>query len=713
MSSQIFALDIGTRKVMGIVCRRDSELLEIIDVEVMEHPSRPMFDGQIHSIEEVAKTVKKIKESLEGRLARKLTQVGVAVAGRNLATYKSKVSKEFSADEEVTQGMVRDLELEAVDRIIAESKAGMPSNFYCVGYSPVYYELDGARISNLIGHKAKSIAAEIIVTFLPRVVLDSMFTVLDKAGLELTNITLEPISAINAIIPPEMRNLNILLVDIGAGTSDLALTRDGMVFAYGMVPEAGDEITECISESLLVDFSTAEAIKRSLGTQDAIEYEDIWGRVHKTDYDTFKQGLSLRVKRLACAIAKTAIDLNGSVPQAVVAVGGGSLTYNLMGALAESFGLPEEKVGIRLPRAVKSIKDNTGRLKGPEAITPLGIALMTAGSLGLRFIEIEVNRKKIRMLDFQQKKDIMGALTLAGIDDKKLYPRPGLALSVEINGRLEIIKGTLGESARILLNGKPVSSLSEKIGDGDKLEIREAVDGRDARSTAGELLRLEPVRVKFNQEDAEIMPAVSVNGQRACLDTQVPDRASIQTSSPTVKEALIAKGSSLDGLSERQVLVNINGVPKILTQRNFTLRLNGQACQMHAEIKADDRIEFYPDTPTSYRIKDVVEIPEGLEVMHINVDGQDIEILLEPVQVLMNGQFVKPEEFLIDGAEIRAFRLNERRIMLSEIFRYVNIDPQKVSGKTLKILVNDLPAGFTTPLAEGSRVRIIFEERGG
>ena len=64
MKEEIFALDIGTRKVMGIVARRGEDCLEILDVEMMEHPSRPMFDGQIHSIDEVAKTVKKIKEKL-------------------------------------------------------------------------------------------------------------------------------------------------------------------------------------------------------------------------------------------------------------------------------------------------------------------------------------------------------------------------------------------------------------------------------------------------------------------------------------------------------------------------------------------------------------------------------------------------------------------------------------------------------------------------
>jgi hypothetical protein len=76
----------------------------------------------------------------------------------------------------------------------------------------------------------------------------------------------------------------------------------------------------------------------------------------------------------------------------------------------------------------------------------------------------------------------------------------------------------------------------------------------------------------------------------------------------------------------------------------------------------------------------------------------------------MNGRQVKPGEFLIDGADIRVYHLRERKVLLSEIFRYINLDPQSLKGKTMKILVNDEPAGFTTPLVEGSRVKILFED---
>jgi cell division protein FtsA len=711
MKEEIFALDIGTRKVMGIVSSRHEDFLEIIDVETIEHPTRAMFDGQIHSIDEVARTVNKIKNRLETRLNKKLQKVGVAVAGRNLLTYKIKVAREFSIAEEVTQALVRDLELEAVDKIVFDAGKDL-SEFYCVGYSPICYELDGNRITNAVGHRAKMITTEVIVTFLPRMVLDSIFAVLKKVGLCAINITLEPISAINAIIPLEMRNLNIILVDIGAGTSDLALAKDGVVFAYGMVAEAGDEITDFISENLLADFSTAETIKRSLDKEKEIEYEDIWSRRRRIDVETLKTLLSPAVKKLSASIAKTGLDLNGGIPQAVVCVGGGSLTPNLIEELALSFGLPLYKVGIRLPSVMKSLKDKTGKLNGPEAVTPIGIALMTEKAQGLRFIDVEVAGKKVTMLDFQQKKDVMGALTLSGIiNGKKLYPRPGLALTVKVNQELKIIKGTLGVPAKITLNAKAIDSLSDKIEDGDKLEFTEAIDGRDAQARVSDLVKIKPTQVILNGEALEIMPSVTINGQELFSDNYVCDRDIIEVLPLTVKDVLRSKDIKLENLSERQILVNINAVPKILTQRNFTLLLNSKTSELSTEVKADDAVEFSSETPTFYRISDVVDMPSGFQKMHINVDDKDIEVVLDTVQVFMNGHQVNPGEFLIDGADIRVYHVKERKILLSEIFKYIEVDPQKVLGKRIRILVDDNPAGFTTPLVEGSKVRILFEDR--
>lgn len=133
---------------------------------------------------------------------------------------------------------------------------------------------------SLEGHKANKIGEDIIVTFLPEDVVDGLYAAVGQAGLSVANMTLEPIAAINVAIPENYRMLNIALVDVGAGTSDISITRDGSIIAYGMIPHAGDELTEVIVQHFLVDFNMAESIKLQSTTSDTVTYKDIMSIEH-------------------------------------------------------------------------------------------------------------------------------------------------------------------------------------------------------------------------------------------------------------------------------------------------------------------------------------------------------------------------------------------------------------------------------------------------
>ncbi|HNQ50890.1 MAG TPA: rod shape-determining protein [Candidatus Omnitrophota bacterium] len=711
MSREIFALDIGTRKVMGIVAEAAGGSLRIADVETQEHAARPMLDGQVHSIRAVADTVAEIKAALEKRLSRPLTAAGVAVAGRNLLTHTMRIEHAVDPFQEITQDMVRSLELDAIGRIISDAGAGL-SDFYCVGYSPVHYELDGERLQDLVGHRAGTIGAEVIATFLPRVVLDSIFSVLAHAGLEPVNITLEPIAAMNAIVPAEMRRLNIILVDIGAGTSDMALSRDGLVFAYGMVPEAGDEITECICGHYVVDFSTGEHIKRSIGTCDEISYKDIWDRSHTVKAQSVREVIRPAVQRLASSIAATALELNGGVPQAVIAVGGGALTPGLLHELAGMCGLPAQKVGIRLPSAIKGLLDQTGRLSGPEAVTPIGIASMTSAGQGMQFINVTVNGARIKMLDLSQKKDVLGALSLSGVmRNKRLYPRMGMAVSVEVNGVFKTIKGTMGQPAKITINGAPAGSLTVPVRDGDCIELVDAVDGEDASAKVSDVIGHHRVRCILNNELVSVPMPVTMNGAVVPHDAPVVDRARIATEPVAVHHVLRHKGIEAGHCLERQILVNINNTPRVLPQRNYTLTINGRAADLDTPVSQGDAVFFQPQEPSFYRVRDVVDIPEGIDRITINVNGRDIDIGLRKAQVFMNGHEVSPDEFLVDGADITVYYSKQHQVLLSEIFNYIDVDASQALGKRMRFFVDDAPAGFTTRVPAGAQVRIVFEDR--
>jgi cell division ATPase FtsA len=90
-----------------------------------------------------------------------------------------------------------------------------------VGYTATRYQLDGYPLANLLDHTGTTLAADVVATFLPGGVIDSLYAVMRQAGLDVQSLTLEPIAALNAAIPAQLRLLNLCLVDIGAGRPTL------------------------------------------------------------------------------------------------------------------------------------------------------------------------------------------------------------------------------------------------------------------------------------------------------------------------------------------------------------------------------------------------------------------------------------------------------------------------------------------------------------
>ena len=353
---RLFALDIGTRSVIGIVAEKEAHGLKIIATERQEHKTRAMLDGQIHDVPQVAEVITSVKQALAKRTG-PLQHAAVAAAGRALYTMTAEAEMEINGL--ITPEQERSLDFAGVQAaqasLAASNTIDDPTRYYCVGYSTIKYTLDGNQLKTLVGQRGRSAKATVIATFLPRQVIDSMHSALQASKLDMRALTLEPIAAINVLIPPTMRHLNLVLVDIGAGTSDVAITKNGSVVAYGMVPLAGDEITEAISQKFLLDFNVAERVKREAANGEASQFQDILGMSYDLQAVDVISPIEPSIKNLADAIAKQIMDLNGdNTPQAVLLVGGGSLTPMLPKLVADALSLPEARVAVRRPETSRA-----------------------------------------------------------------------------------------------------------------------------------------------------------------------------------------------------------------------------------------------------------------------------------------------------------------------------------------------------------------------
>ena len=223
----VFGLDIGTRNVIGTVgYKNEDDQFIVVAQDIKEHETRAMLDGQIHDIGRVAKTLNAVKTELEQQIGQPLTEVCIAAAGRVLKTVTTHIEYDYAEESVVTGEDIHTLELLGIEKAQEKLKESNDTKykFYCVGYSVVKYYLNEELFISLEGHKADKIGCDIIVTFLPEDVVDGLYSAVGQVGLSVANMTLEPIAAINVAIPENYRMLNIALVDVGAGTSDISIT---------------------------------------------------------------------------------------------------------------------------------------------------------------------------------------------------------------------------------------------------------------------------------------------------------------------------------------------------------------------------------------------------------------------------------------------------------------------------------------------------------
>lgn len=704
----IFALDIGTRSVIGIVAEKVTEKdCRIIATERLEHKTRAMLDGQIHDVPQVAEIISAVKDKLEKRTS-PLQKVSVAAAGR--ALYTMTAEAQLQIDDAISADMQEHLDfiaVQAAQKKLEESDLVKDTSlYYCVGYSAVSYTLDDIKIKSLIGQRGKTAKATVIATFLPRQVVDSMQSALNAAGLEMQALTLEPIAAISVLIPTTMRHLNLALVDIGAGTSDIAITKNGSVIAYGMVPLAGDEITEAISKYYLLDFNVAEDIKRQIAScgEEKITFSDILGVEYSLTKEEIISAVNKSITDLAQSIAEQILALNIEAPQAVMLVGGGSLTPHLAEEVADKLGMPTNRVAVRMPDKVENITDIPDELKAPDGVTPLGI-LKTAAARTLSLISMYINEKEYNMFNFKEL-TVADVLLNAGINLNKYNGKPGLGIMINLNGKSKIISGTMGTLAKLQLNGES-ASLSDMAPEKSHITIEAGTDGKAPVIHLGDVIEdTGTVNLYVNGETIEAAHIYLLNGNR-CRDknTVLNDKDEIVSSnSLTISDALACAGYNIKSVLYSYTL---NGLQKTYEAKP-QIRLNGQDAYLSDKVKKNDEIEFMEPTRVplkkllkniSFEKKITVFFNDRPCIIHTSSKGT----------LTVNDNDASPDYFLSDGDDIICTSGGKAQAIISDVLLAANFMPPKPGSRvTFQITRNNMPVEFTTPVNDKDNIKVIL-----
>lgn len=657
----IFSLDIGTRTVVGIVGYHDGEKFRIQAFDIEEHKERAMYDGQVHDIELVAKAVIKVKESLEKRIGSKLNRVSIAAAGRSLKTCKVFVERDTDPTLEVDRELISSLEIEAIQQAqkeMEEINEAEEQSYFCVGYAVVNQFLNGSVIANLEGHKAKRAGVEVLATFLPRVVVESLYAVVARAGLEVSSLTLEPIAAMNVSIYSNLRMLNLALVDIGAGTSDIALTKGGTVFAFAMAPIAGDEITEKIAEALLLDFDEAEKVKLCLNSQDTVKYKDIMGLTYEKSSSEIIKEVEPAIRDLAREICGRIVEYNGKSPSAVFLVGGGSQIPKLTGYIAEFLQLPVERVGVRSTDIIKDVDIRSKKLEGPEFITPIGIAITAYMNRQKDFLHVTVNGVNVKLFN-SKALTIADSLILVGYNPRNLIGRRGAAISFKLNGKQEIVRGEAGEPAVIYLNDR-IAGLDKPIANGDRIVIEPAVDGKPAVVSVKDYLEEYREKTIYIKDDPFVIkPVIYINGKEKDADSLIEDG----------DEVIIRYKDRVHELLEQLEL----------SCYDTEVEINGRKAALEDTVQNGDIITY-----TQVERADSAMPSESTEAGNC-------------VNVVLNG---KPAVLCTNKSEF----------LFVDVFNYIDIDVRNIKG-AIVMLLNGNKANYTDVIRDGDKLEVLWEEK--
>ncbi|PIC58678.1 cell division protein [Sporosarcina sp. P12(2017)] len=708
MVTKLFALDIGTRSVVGIILEEQNDSFHIVDLISKEHKERSMIDGQIHNILSVASIIQEIKEELE-QIHGPLKRVSVAAAGRSLKTAEGTVTVDISDRTLISKEDINRLELSAVqhaqEKLLSAHQSQEDDHYYCVGYSVLYYKLQDEKIGSLIDQTGKSATVEVIATFLPRVVVESLLAALKRADLEMEALTLEPIAAIHVLVPPSMRRLNIALVDIGAGTSDIAIVRENTVTAYGMVPVAGDEMTEALSTHYLLDFPLAEQMKRQILEHDVLTVHDILGFRQEIPSEEVIDVIRPSVKHLALSIANEIKRLNhNSPPQAVMIVGGGGLTPTLTKEVSTQLDLPENRVAIRSLDALSGVTFSDQIEASPALVTPIGIAI-AAQRAPIHYISLTVNDQSIRLFELKEL-TVGDTLLAARITARQLYGRPGLALTVKVNGQWRTLPGEHGSSTTILLNGTEAGT-KDRVGNLDSIELLFGKDGTDASATVRDLVEApESIHYQLDGVTQKITGQILLNGKPVTMDTKIADRDELTVNPANRIQDVIT--SPVSPWTE-PFTITWNGTPHRLRKRETIYTVNGQEVSDDYQIHANDIIETYQ--PSFLSLK---EIAKDLDIIleeraDVTFNEEPVVITKQRTATYVNGQLASLDYQVQSNDKVEFKSLPSSPILFSDIFSFTDFSLPSHSTANYRLLRNGDSIRFNEIIFGGDQLEIIFE----
>jgi cell division protein FtsA len=374
MNRTVVGIDVGTTKICTMVAEvRDDARVNILGVGVT--PSKGLDKGVVVNIDEAVSAIGTSVEKAERTSGYRIGTAYVGIAGRHISSLNSKGIVAISRpDHEITR--------HDIERAVESAQAiAIPTQREVIHVIPRAYIVDGnENIRDPVGMSGYRLEVETHIVTGEVMAIQNLIKSVERAGVVIDDLVLQPLASGEAVLSPEDKDRGVVLVDIGGGTTDIAIFIQGGIWHSVVLPIGGNHLTNDIVYVLHTPHNTAEYLKLKYGQAIARETEN--GEEDLIDTDSFSPGERQQISRcllnqIIQARAEQILDLVGSeirrsgyeglLPAGIVLTGGSSQLPGLDELAREMLGVP---VRIGMPTNLTGLADS---VDAPPYATGVGL----------------------------------------------------------------------------------------------------------------------------------------------------------------------------------------------------------------------------------------------------------------------------------------------------------------------------------------------------
>ncbi len=376
----VVALDIGTEYVKAIVGRTKGENIEIIGVGRTRQQLADMQSGAIADIAGVVDNCDVALSQAERQASVDARNVVIGIAGElvkgttSTVTYRRSNPSEPIDDQEM-QRIIEKVQQRTQDNAKSQLKVETGNkkvDVKLVNSALVSIQIDGYKVTNPVGFQGGEVSIGLYTAFAPMIHIGALERTAEELDLDLTAVAAEPFAVARSVIGNDASsNMSAILIDVGGGTTDIAVVNDGGVQGTKMFGIGGRSFTRTLSADLGVDFEAAENIKLKLGTDKLSDHQK------KLAVNSINKTLDVWLSGVELALGE--FDMLDHLPNKVFLCGGGASLDLLVESLHKRDwykSLPftrQPSVQYIKPHQVVGVVDKTDSIHDHTYITAMGL----------------------------------------------------------------------------------------------------------------------------------------------------------------------------------------------------------------------------------------------------------------------------------------------------------------------------------------------------